>query len=317
MKLAIVRRWSAVYLVIVAVCLSTAFVTAPSGATIQDGNQVTKNPFVASSSSIAKAKLPTLAAAGDISPDKIADQRATSNLVLNMDPTRVLTLGDHQYAEGTYAEFRKFYDPTWGRFINRTLPAPGNHEYRTRNAAGYFRYFGKRARPDGRSYYSTALPGWRIISLNSNIRRGPKSRQVKWLKAELKQNRRRCVLAFWHHPRFSSGADSRGDTRGDAFTGALYRARADLVLSGHVHNYERFGLQSPAGGHDLKGVRQFVVGTGGNGHYGFHKPEPHSQKRITGRYGVLHLLLQKAAYRWKFVAVGGKVLDRGGPRKCH
>ena len=174
---------------------------------------------------------PTVVAAGDISPRVITTQKATSDLVLRLAPTRVLALGDEQYNSGALADFRAFYAPTWGRFKGSTLPTPGNHEYNTPGASGYFQYFGSQAGPNGRSYYSRDLGGWHLISLDSNIARTSGSPQLTWLRADLAATQKRCVLAFWHHPRFGSGADHGNNPSVTPFWTALYRAHADIVLN--------------------------------------------------------------------------------------
>lgn len=260
---------------------------------------------------------PTLVAAGDISPPRIGSQRQTSDLAIQLAPTRVLVLGDQQYPSGSIRDFRRYYRPTWGRLKSRTYPVPGNHEYVTAGAAGYFEYFGARARPRGQSFYSVDLGTWHIVALDSNIARGPGSAQLAWLRRDLRTTSKRCVLAFWHHPRFSSGT-RHGDNRSvTPFWWMLYLRHADVVVNGHEHNYERFNRQSPRGHSTYRGIREFVVGTGGNSHYPFGRAEAHSEKRIANTYGVLQLVLHPASYEWKFVAVGGAVLDRGGPQRCH
>jgi hypothetical protein len=258
-----------------------------------------------------------VAAAGDISPRGLGQQRGTARLVERIDPPQVLALGDLQYPRGAYADFRTYYDPTWGRFKARTLPSAGNHEYLTEDAAGYFRYFGDAARSHGHSYYSTKLGGWRLISLDSNIARGNTSPQVRWLKRVLAASDQKCTLAFWHHPRFNSGLDHGNNASVTPFWTALYQARADLVLNGHEHVYERFARQTPAAVHSGDGIREFVVGTGGAETYEFGSPEPNSQVRVSGRYGVLRLVLRPDSYSWRFVAANDQVLDRGGPVACH
>jgi len=263
-----------------------------------------------------KPRWPTVVAVGDISPPRIDNQRATSNLALRLDPTRVLALGDEQYDNGELSEFRAFYDPTWGRLKGRTSPSPGNHEYNTAGAAGYFSYFGRRARPDGRSYYSFDLGTWHLISLDSNIDRDADSEQLAWLRRDLRRSDQRCVLAYWHHPRFSSGVAHGGDSSVAAFWAALHRARADVVLAGHEHNYERFALQGPGGRRNSAGIRQFVVGTGGASHYGFGTPLPTSQRRVADTFGVLRLALRPRSYVWSFITPRGRVLDRGR-HACH
>jgi hypothetical protein len=259
---------------------------------------------------------PVVVAAGDIA-EASGHQRLTSDRVLELDPDRVLLLGDNQYRSGTLAEYRSLYGPTWGRFKARTRPVPGNHEYETPRAAGYFAYFGKAARPKGHSYYSFDLGGWHLIALNSSIDHGPGSAQERWLRADLVATDKRCILAYWHFPRFSSGAHQGSWGSLGTFWNDLYDARADVVLSGHEHSYERFARQTPWAKASRQGIRQFVVGTGGADLLGFANRKPNSQRRISHTHGVLELVLHPASYHWRFVSEDGAVLDRGGPIPCH
>ncbi|MGE5763454.1 MAG: metallophosphoesterase family protein [Mycobacterium leprae] len=265
----------------------------------------------------AATTVPTVVAAGDISPRRLENQRATANLVLRLAPTRVLTLGDQQYDAGRLADYQAYYGPTWGRFKAITSPVPGNHEYDTLGAAGYFDYFGAAAGTPGQGYYSFDLGGWHLVALNSNIAYDPGSEQEIWLRRDLAETSKRCVLAYWRHPRFSSGSTYGDDSRLAPFWTDLSAVRADIVLNGHEHNYERFGPQTPDAVGDPRGIREFVVGTGGAGLYPFGPPTANSQQRITGQHGVLHVTLNPTSYQWKFVAVDGTVLDRGGPVACH
>jgi hypothetical protein len=260
---------------------------------------------------------PVVVAAGDIVPAESggAHQR-TSDQVLKINPAAVLVLGDLQYPHGALKDFRRYYDTTWGRFKAITKPAPGNHEYDTDSASGYFEYFGAAARPRGASYYSYDLGGWHLISLDSNIDHDPGSAQEQWLRGDLVATTKKCVLAYWHHPRFSSGEEHGNDKSVDPFWDALYQAKADLVLSGHEHNYERFGLQNPDAQADPQGLREFVVGSGGKDLYGFNSPQPNSEVRTRG-YGVLKLTLHRSSYDWEFVTDTGIVTDSGGPVACH
>jgi hypothetical protein len=261
---------------------------------------------------------PVITAAGDIAaPNLHGGHRRTAELVERIDPNRALTLGDNQYPNGELDDYQRFYDSSWGQFKGRTAPTPGNHEYRTPAAAGYLAYFGLRAVPEGRTYYSYDLGGWHLIALDSNIDRDAGSAQERWLRADLAGNRKRCVLAYWHHPRFSSGSHHGNDPSVGALWEALHDAGADVVLNGHEHNYERFAHQDPRGRADPGGIRQFVVGTGGNGHYGFGEPRPNSQVRDATNHGVLKLTLHPGSYEWDFVSVDGEVVDSGGPDACH
>ena len=261
---------------------------------------------------------PVVAAAGDIAPPGTGwGHRATSNRVLTIDPTVALTLGDNQYPSGTLSDFRRHYGSTWGRFKAKTRPSPGNHDYETAGAAGYFAYFGELAKPEGRSYYSFDLGAWHLISLDSNIDLQAGSRQERWLRADLATTTKRCILAYWHHPRFTSGAHQGDNPWVGPFWNALYTARADVVLNGHEHNYERFARQNPAGRATPQGIRQFVVGTGGVDLLGFAAPKPNSQVRRSNTWGVLVLVLHRRSYQWRFVSEDGDVVDRGGPVACH
>jgi Calcineurin-like phosphoesterase len=259
---------------------------------------------------------PVVVAAGDIAVAG-GHHRPTSDRVLELEPDAVLLLGDNQYPSGELDDYRRHYGPTWGRFKARTRPVPGNHEYETAGAAGYFAYFGRLARPKGRSYYSFDLGDWHLIALNSSIEHGPRSAQERWLRADLVATAKRCILAYWHVPRFSSGAHQGSWGSVAAFWNDLHHARADVVLSGHEHSYERFARQTPSAKADRRGLRQFVVGTGGAGLLGLGAPKPNSQVRVGDAHGVLKLVLHPASYEWRFISEDGAVLDQGGPVACH
>jgi hypothetical protein len=259
---------------------------------------------------------PVVVAAGDIAKAG-GHQRLTSDRVLELDPDAVLLLGDNQYPSGRLAEYRSFYDPTWGRFKARTKPIPGNHDYETAGAAGYLSYFGRAARPKGHTYYSYDLGGWHLIALNSSLDHGPGSAQERWLRADLVATAKRCILAYWHFPRFSSGAHQGSWGSVGSFWSDLYDARADLALSGHEHSYERFARQTPWARASRQGIREFVVGTGGAELLGFATRIPNSQLRLGGVHGVLELVLHPSSYEWRFVSEDGSVLDKGGPVACH
>jgi hypothetical protein len=261
---------------------------------------------------------PVVAAAGDIVPSSVTGHhQGTSDRVLAIDPTVVLALCDLQYPRGALKDFQRYYDRSWGRFKDRTKPTPGNHEYQTDGASGYFGYFGAAARPNGTSYYSFDLGGWHLISLNSSIDRGAGSAQERWLRSDLAATTRKCVLAYWHHPRFSSGTVHGGDVSVDQFWRDLHHAKADVVLGGHEHNYERFAPQTPDAKADPLGLREFVVGTGGKDLYRFGSPKPNSEARVNHTFGVLKLILRQSSYDWEFVSESGAIVDAGGPVACH
>jgi acid phosphatase type 7 len=258
---------------------------------------------------------PIVLAAGDIARCEIIGGAVATSRLLDRLPGTVLTLGDNAYESGTPQEFEKCYGPTWGRHLNRTRPAPGNHDYHTRNAAGYFGYFGERAGPEGRGYYSFDLGTWHVISLNSAIALGPRSPQGKWLAQDLETHSTDCVLAYFHIPAFSSGPHG-SDLDVRALWRQLADAGADVVLSGHDHHYERFAPMDAKGRPDPNGMRQFVVGTGGGGVYLLKSVAPQSEVRDTSTYGVLQMVLSPGRYDWTFIPVAGHSFTDTGTTAC-
>ena len=275
-----------------------------------------------------------IAAVGDIACDPKSDsfnagrgerlecrQRATSDLIVGAGYRAVLALGDLQYEEGELSQFRASYGPSWGRVKAITHPAPGNHEYETEDAAGYYRYFGAAAGGRLKGYYSFDLGRWHLIALNSNCSEiggcGAGSRQERWLRADLAAHASAtCTLAYWHHPRFSSG-EHGSDSSYTAFWRALYDANADLVLVGHDHDYERFAPQTPDGTLDrARGIRQFVVGSGGKSLRTFPRIRPWSQVRDVSSLGILELTLRAKGYGWRFRPAVGSFTDAGNG-SCH
>lgn len=257
----------------------------------------------------------TLTGAGDIGQCG-GGAEATARL-LDTIPGAVFTAGDNAYPDGTLAAFRRCYDPSWGRHKSRTRPSPGNHEYVTPGAAGYFSYFDSAAGESGKGYYSYELGGWHIVALNSEIAADAGSPQERWLRSDLAAHPARCALAYWHRPRFSSGAVHGSDARTQALWQALAEAGADIVVSGHDHLYERFAPQTATGEADsATGIREFIVGTGGAGLYGFKAPIANSEFRYNAGYGVLRLVLDRASYGWSFIGVSGGAID-SGQGSCH
>jgi 3',5'-cyclic AMP phosphodiesterase CpdA len=270
----------------------------------------------------------TVYAAGDIARcaysdpaySRAADTADTVAAGLAADPTAVvLTLGDHTYPHGTAKEFADCYGPTWGRFKDRTWPAPGNHEYYTPNAAPYFAYFGARA---AHGYYSLDLGSWHVVSLDSGLAPAAQMEQLAWLRADLARHPSRCTLAFWHEPLYSSGGHGSVPKMREAWR-LLMASGAELVLSGHDHDYERFAPQDADGRLDrARGMRQFVVGTGGAYPTPFLLTVPNSEMRDSGRTGVLRLRLLEGRYEWEFLesarltTLGLPAPDRGSD-VCH
>ena len=259
---------------------------------------------------------PILVGAGDIAYCPNDGDEATASLLDNV-PGTVFTTGDNVYRDGTTEEFTNCYDPSWGRHKDRTYPSPGNHDYHTADGAGYYKYFGSRAGEPGKGYYSYDLGAWHIIVLNSNISVETGSTQEQWLRADLAAHAVACTLAYWHHPRFSSGSEHGSDPDMQPLWQALYDHGADVVLAGHEHNYERFAPQDPGGIADpVRGIRQFVIGTGGRSFYEFGTPIANSEVRNNDSYGVLKLTLHSTSYTWEFIPEAGKTFTDSGEAPC-
>jgi hypothetical protein len=245
-----------------------------------------------------------------------ATGRLLDSLVRGGGSVVVFTAGDNAYGEGTPGQFAGCYDQNWGRHRSITRPSPGNHDYKTRGARGYFDYFGDLAGPSGRGYYSYDLADWHMISLNSEIETSAGSAQERWLRDDLKGTTKRCVLAYWHQPRFSSGKHGSLDAMQPLWE-ALYEHGAELVLNGHDHDYERFAPQTPDGERDeARGIRQFVAGTGGRSLRAFESPVANSEVRYNRTHGLLKMTLGADSYSWEFIPVSGSFRDTGRGR-CH
>jgi acid phosphatase type 7 len=284
---------------------------------------------------------PVVAAAGDIACAPSSSSfnnglgtatkcraRYTSDLLVGAGLSAVLPLGDEQYDTAKYSSFLGSYDKSWGRVKSISHPAPGNHEYLTSGASGYFDYFNGsgvfsgRAGARDRGYYSFDVGTWHLIALNSSdkcaiIACGAGSAQESWLKADLATHPNYCTLAYWHHPSFNSGHD--GNLGGmQTMLRDLYNANADVILGGHAHDYERFAPQNPSGQLDkTRGIRQFVVGTGGAFFTAMGTTKPNSQVRQSSTYGVLFLTLHATSYNWKFAPEAGKQFSDSGSYSCH
>ena len=242
----------------------------------------------------------------------------------------VLALGDNQYYCAGYRAFMQSYDLSWGRVKAITRPAVGNHEYLTTNgtdcdsanegAAGYFQYFGSAAGDPIKGYYSFDLGEWHLIALNSNCGDiggcGPTSPQGLWLEADLATHSNLCTLAYWHIPLFSSGGRASSNTL--TIWQTLYKHNVDVVLNGHDHIYERFAPQAPDGKQDsIRGIREFIVGTGGANHSPLERIAPNSEVRNVDTYGVLMMTLHSSSYYWRFVPEEGEKFTDSGAGVCH
>jgi len=267
-----------------------------------------------------------VAAAGDVACGTLSQgaackQMETSDLLLAINPNRVLALGDLQYEDGTLSDFLDFYDPAWGRLKSQTRPAAGNHEYETNEAAGYFSYFGAAAGDPELGYYSYNVGQWHLIALNSNCSRvggcGKGDPQHIWLKNDLNANAPTCTLAYMHHPLWASSSLWASNVR--PLVQLLYDSGVELLLVGHAHNYERFAPQDANGNLDsVFGVREIVVGTGGRNFTSFGTIKPNSEVRDRTSFGVLKLTLAPTHYTWQFVPIPGSTFSDGPVTEtCH
>jgi hemolysin type calcium-binding protein len=289
---------------------------------------------------------PLIAAAGSIACDTSSEfyneglgseghchQTQTSDLLVSAPLSAVLTLGDNQYHVGSLEDFNNSFGPSWGRLKPIIHPQLGNREYSIAGARGYFDYFngvGRRTGPAGergKGYYSFDVGSWHLIALNSGcdrIDRGPAadgcavgSPQERWLRSDLATHRNSCTLAYWHAPRFNSGL--RGNSlAGAPFWDALYEAGADVILGGDPHHYERFAPQTPNGDPDpMRGIREFVAGTGGAFFTSWSSLKPNSEIRENKAFGVLTLALHGGSYEWRFLPEAGKTFTDYGSGACH
>src|SRR5579859_5529066 len=262
-----------------------------------------------------------LLAAGDIADcANLSGAEATAKILEQNDGT-VVAIGDLAYPDGTRENFQ-CYDKTWGRMKSRTRPAPGNHEFHSQGATFYFEYFGDAAGDPKNGFYSFDLGTWHIISLNSECSEiggcQQDSREEKWLREDLAAHPTACTLAYFHKPLFSSGGAHGDAPEVRPLYQALYDANADVILNGHDHDYERYAPQDANGKLDLaRGIREFVVGTGGKNHRPFGAPEPTSEVRDTTTFGVLKLTLKTGSYEWEFIPEAGKTFTDSGTDKCH
>jgi hypothetical protein len=255
-----------------------------------------------------------LLATGDIGVCGSAAAVGTGQMLDELEGT-ILAVGDMAYRHGTAQEFETCYDPVWGRHKARTRPAPGNHEYESAAAQPYFDYFGSQAGPSGQGYYSFKSGDWLVLSLNSNLPVGNTTAQALWIRSELTANTSRCALAYFHHPLYSSGPNG-DNARLAGLWQLLYENGVDVIVSAHEHLYERYAPMSPDGQrNDTRGIRQFIVGTGGAGLYTVMRAHPQSEIQVIA-HGMLKLTLAAQSYSWEYLQLGGGKSDVGNDA-CH
>lgn len=267
------------------------------------------------------SQVAVLVGAGDIADCIDLSGAESTAKLLDHIPGTVMAIGDLAYPDGTKENFQ-CYDRTWGRAKARTRPAVGNHEFHTQGATYYFSYFGDLAGDPATGYYSYNLGAWHIIALNSECLEiggcNPGSPEEKWLRGDLAAHPTACTMAYFHKPLFSSGGAHGDDPELQPLWRALYDANTELVIGGHDHDYERFAPQTPDGQPDPKrGIREFVVGTGGKSHRPFGPPHANSEIRNADSFGVLKLTLRAKDYDWQFIPEAGKTFTDSGSETCH
>ena len=258
-------------------------------------------------------------AAGDIGRCGSPATVATGALLDAAPDAVVLALGDLAYERATTADFANCYDPFWGPARERTIAVPGNHEYLSRGAAGYFGYLGDAAGTPDTPWRAQTVGAWRVYALDSECSHvggcGEGSAQLEWLRADLAAHPSRCTLALWHRPRVSSGPHG-GDPAVLPFWRTLAAAGADIELSGHEHIYERFAPMDADERIIGDGMRSWVVGTGGDNLYELRDPSPGSEVRANQTFGVLELILRPDGYDWRFLAAMGAPFEDIGSGTC-
>jgi hypothetical protein len=264
----------------------------------------------------------TLWAVGDIGDCSSSGDEAVAAIIANGDGP-IAAVGDIVYEAGTSAEFTRCFDPAWGSLKPRIHPALGNHDYGSPAAHDYFAYFGAAAGEAGEGYYSYQAGSWHIVVLNSNCDDVPGgcaagSAQYRWLQQDLAAHQMAaCTLAYWHHPRFTSGLHGNTTAMSDLWQ-ALYASGVDVVVGGHDHDYERFAPQDGDGHPDpQRGIREFIAGTGGATLYPLFTVAPNSETRDANTFGVLKFTLGEGAYSWEFIPVAGQTFRDSGQGNCH
>lgn len=266
-----------------------------------------------------------LLAAGDIAECPTSGDEATAEIVERFPGATVAALGDNAYPRGSVRDYRDCFDPSWGRFRDRIRPATGNHDFSTKDAGGYYQYFGDAGGPFDRYHYSYDLGAWHVVVLNSDCWRvggcelgAP---QIEWLRDDLARNPRQCTLAYMHRPPFSSGryGEPNDTMRVRPIWQTLYEENVDVLLAGHEHSYERFAPMNARGERDdERGIRLFVVGTGGGNLREFaFDPLPTTEVRNSQTWGVLKLTLDSDGYEWEFLPVEGATFTDSGSGSCH
>jgi acid phosphatase type 7 len=229
----------------------------------------------------------------------------------------VISPGDNSQDIGSAEYYAKCYEPNFGQYKDRIYPVPGNHDVYHGTLDGYYTYFGDHAGPAGLGYYSFNYGSWHIVGLNSMISLQPTTPQYEWLHADLAANPVLCTLVFVHNPAFHSGAGGRSQRLKYAFP-LMYEMGVDVIVSGDAHHYERFSPMNPEGKLDAeRGVRQFVVGTGGASHTALAGRWRTTEVRENTTFGITRFFLRDGGYSWRFVPIAGGTFTDTGDWTCH
>jgi hypothetical protein len=252
--------------------------------------------------------------AGDVDGCGRLEPEYTARL-LDRIPGTVFVAGDATYPSGTLSNYLNCYGPTWGRHLWRTFAVPGNHDYYDDGGAAFFQYFGAAAGPPGLGYFSHTLGAWHVVMLNSMVPSQAGTPQYEWLRQDLAASKAACTIAVWHHPLFSSGQNGNNAFMRDVWA-LLVQHGADIVVNGDDHTYERFAPQDQNGRANARGIREFVVGTGGYALYNRGQTQANSEVFENRTYGVLKLTLKSGGYDWEFVPIDGQTFRDAGSGSC-
>ena len=263
----------------------------------------------------AAESLPTIVAVGDIAcppgsavTTTTCRQASTASYASSLKPTWVIPLGDLQYQKGSLDGFRRSYDKSWGALKSISKPVPGNHEYMTSHAAGYFGYF---SGAKTRGYDVFEVGGWRVYRLNSNCDKISCATEKAWFEQQLRDHPTACTVMAMHHPRYSSGLEHGSSTIARNLWRTAYAHGVDVALAGHDHDYERFRRMDAEGVYRGKGIVSFVSGTGGKSLYHMGRKRTNSQYFQATKFGVLQLTLGDGTWSWNYRTTAGTSLDSG------